>query len=197
MSADSEESGSEKQKRSMLVNELAALLDALRKLYAQISVKLWHRRMEPSPPSPLAGESADITGSLNGHIERSVSEARASSEPSPSADSPMESPAGFGTRHKEKRLLPGVRLFSGLSKYFKRRGGGAGYRRLGEKMRAETTRHINEALRLARRGDVQGAKVHTELAESAMKTASRYLPEEEYRAFQQDVETRLKAIVGR
>ena len=197
MSADGETSSPERGKRRLLVDELAALLDSLRTLYTQISAKLWHRRMQPPEPSPMAGDSADITGSLSGHIERSAAEARASSEPSPGADSSMERSGRSGTVHKKPRQSPTSRLFSGLSRYFRRRGGSAGYHRLGEKMRADTTRHINQALRLAKRGDARGAKVRAELAESAMKTASQYLPEEEYRTFKQHVESRLEEIVGR
>jgi hypothetical protein len=197
MSADGETPSPERGKRRLLVDELAALLDSLRTLYTQISAKLWHRRMQPPAPSAMAGESADIAGSLNGHIERAASEARVSSEASPGADSSMERSGQSVVGRENPLQIPGLRLFSGLARYFRRRGGSAGYQRLGEKMRANTTRHINQALRLAKRGDARGAKVRAELAESAMKTASQYLPEEEYRTFKQHVESRLEEIVGR
>lgn len=197
MSADGETPNPESGKGRLLAHELAALLDSLRRLYTRISAHLWQRRMQPPEASALAGESADIADSLSGHIERSAAEARASPESFADAQSARERSGRSGTIRKKPRQSPSFRLFDALSKHFKRSGGSAGYHRLGEKMRADTLRHINKALRLAKRGDTRGAKVHAGLAENAMKTASQYLPEEEYRAFKQDVEKRLKEIVGR
>ncbi len=194
MSTDGETPSPGSGKRNLLVNELAALLQSLRTLYTQVAAKIWHRRMQPPEPSALAGESPDIAGSLSGHIERTAAEAEASTEPSPDADGSMERSDAV---RKKSKLLPPSRLFSALSSRFKGKSGSVASPQLGEKMRADTTRHINKALRLAKDGDAQGAKVHAELAENAMKTASQYLPEEEYRTFKQDVETQLKEIAER
>ncbi len=192
MSADGETPSPERGKRRLLFNELAVLLDSLRTLYTRISAELWHRRTQPPAPSALVGESADIAASLSGHIERSAAEA--STETSPGVDGLTE--RSDAVRKKSKHL-PTSRLFSDLSSRFRGKGGSVASQHLGEKMRADTMRHINMALRLAKRGDARGAKVHAELAESAMKTASQYLPEEEYRVFKQDVETQLKDIAER
>ncbi len=192
MSTDGEAPSPGSGKRGLLVNELAALLQSLRTLYTQIAANLWHRRMQPPEPSAMAGESADIADSLSGHIERMAAEA--STEPSPGADGSTERSDAV---RKKSKLLPPSRLFSALSSRFRGKSGSVASQQLGEKMRADTMRHINKALRLAKGGDAQGAKVHAELAENAMKTASQYLPEEEYRTFKQDVETRLKEIAER
>ena len=195
MSTDAETPDPKRDERHGLAGELAALLDALQALYTQISTKLWHRRMEPPPPSALAGDSADITGALSGHIERTAAEAASGAIDNP-PEKPTEHPVKSVPAGGKKRPEPGMRLFSGFTRHLRRRGRGAGQRHLGEKLRADTLRHINDALRLARRGDAQGAKLRTELAESAMRTASNYLPEEEYLAFKQELEERLKGIVG-
>jgi hypothetical protein len=62
---------------------------------------------------------------------------------------------------------------------------------MAEKMRANTLDHLNRALILARLGQGDGARIHADLAETAMETAVRYMSQEEYRALEAEVERRL------
>jgi len=48
---------------------------------------------------------------------------------------------------------------------------------------------------LARKGDKFGAKLHVELAESAVHTASRFMTEEQYRCFEKNMMTRVESVV--
>ncbi len=66
-----------------------------------------------------------------------------------------------------------------------------------EKMEAKTMEYINKAMRLAKQGNAEGAKVNAELAESALKTVIEYMSEEEYQAFRKEVENRMQAIMGK
>jgi hypothetical protein len=52
-------------------------------------------------------------------------------------------------------------------------------------------RMARQALILARIGRGDGARIHADLAETAMETAARYMSEEEYCALEAEVERRL------
>jgi len=55
--------------------------------------------------------------------------------------------------------------------------------------------HINISLILAREGNTEGARLHIDLAESAMHTAGRFMSHEEYEIFEKKVEHRLESII--
>lgn len=65
---------------------------------------------------------------------------------------------------------------------------------MGEQMQHNTMDHINSALHLARKGDLQGARLHIDLAESAMHMAGRYLNHDEYETFEIKVQKRIEAL---
>lgn len=203
MSANTEKQSKKVGKRHFLTDELHALMNALQHLYLSISSKLVTRRIEPRAPSAMAGDSADIAASLDAHLgQQAEASQRALAERAAQVNGQAEQAiASEGEQHVKRHRPEGKRsglgLFGVLSKHF-RRGAAKGdaLASLGEKMKANTTDHINKALRLARQGNAQGAKMHAELAENAMKTASAYMPEDEYKAFKEMVENRLKSIIG-
>ena len=61
-------------------------------------------------------------------------------------------------------------------------------------MQAKTMAYINKSVRMSKLGKANAAKMYTELAENAMKTASEYMTEEEYRAFEQKVKEKLQSV---
>ena len=65
---------------------------------------------------------------------------------------------------------------------------------MGEQMQHNTMDHINSALHLARKGDLQGARLHIELAESAMHMGGRYMSHDEYAVFENKVHKRIDAL---
>ena len=56
--------------------------------------------------------------------------------------------------------------------------------------------HINISLILARAGNIEGARLHIDLAESAMHTAGRFMSHKEYEIFEKKVAHRLESIIG-
>jgi len=187
----------EAPKHRFRMTELRALLNALRDLYLSMGTRLLNKRMQPPSSSPTAGSNTNIADSMRNHIEQTAAQTATSEQSDPNADSPagVQATAGkaaSGGRNQEA-LRPG--LFDGLARRFRRnRQAGKLEPHLREKMRANTFAHINKSMRFARQGKSEAAKIHAELAESAMKTASEYMTEEEYRAFEQHVKEKLAAI---
>jgi hypothetical protein len=67
--------------------------------------------------------------------------------------------------------------------------------RVSEQLQSKTMEHINIALILAAEGNQDGVKLHIDLANSAMHTASRFMSHEEYKVFEEKVESRVQSIV--
>ena len=176
--------------------DLSSLIEALNALFLQISRRLLGHRLESHASSTDGGKSVDISYALNDHLKRVAAAAPkradenqeraetpgAAKMSEPSASQPVES--------------SGRSLLSGLSERLGRMGRRLSVQpHMGEKMQASTMDHINKALHLARQGNAQGAIMHTKLAESAMRTASEYMPEEAYEGFKEKVETKIAAIL--
>lgn len=171
--------------------DLASLIESLRLLFAQVSRRLLEHRLTERSPSSSTADSADISDALDNHLELTAADA-ASQEPESAAS---RSPAGEPKATSKAATVP-PGLFTALARRFRKRRWAVNQPHLGEKMRATTNDHINQALRLARSGNVQGAKLHTELAENAMKTASQYMSDEDFRAFKEKVEGRIRSILN-
>lgn len=66
----------------------------------------------------------------------------------------------------------------------------------GDKLMQSTWEHFHAAIRLARQGDVDAAKLHVELTNNALNEAAHYLPEPVYSRFSKDVIKALEDING-
>lgn len=67
----------------------------------------------------------------------------------------------------------------------------------GEKLMHSTWDHIHTSMRVARQGDVKTARLHVELASSALREAERYLSIEVFSSFAEEVMGTLNEINGR
>jgi hypothetical protein len=188
--------------RRFLIDELQALMDALRELSLRIGAHRVRQRISASRLSAPVGERVRIRESLEPHLEATAATVGARRDP------PRGASEGEGTvvapldaEAHPAEPVPGAgigRFFREVAVSLRRRRGIADFQpHLGEKMQATTIRHINRALSLAKQGNAAGAKVYAGLAESAMETAGRYMAAEEYRAFREEVESRLSSLVQR
>ena len=164
---------------------LSNLIRALRELSAQIFSRVLLGRMERRAGGAAAGSNALPIRAL---VAECVAEPAAVSG-SPAATEPVAE-APVGAQPPTREASPP--LVNDLSGRFARHRGQRGLDSLmAEKMRATTLEHLNRALILARRGQGDGARIHADLAETAMETAAKYMSEEEYRALESEVERRL------
>jgi hypothetical protein len=67
--------------------------------------------------------------------------------------------------------------------------------RISAQLQSKTMEHINIALILAAEGNQEGVRLHIDLANSAMHTASRFLSHKDYEVFEEKVENRLRSII--
>jgi len=68
--------------------------------------------------------------------------------------------------------------------------------RLANKLKQCVWDHVHTAHRYARSGDSETAKLHANIASSAIKTLSHYLPEAEYEAFYNEIDSELNLVAA-
>jgi len=82
-----------------------------------------------------------------------------------------------------------------LSKYFKARNNGSDlHPDIMEKLEHSTWEHLHTAVRYARQHENKNAKMHVDIACSACKELSHYMPEEQYKVFVTEIEKHMDAL---
>ena len=171
-------------------NTLQSLIEALHKLFLQIASHLKFRRIFHKPMGDAKG-NVDIWGKIGGFLEETPE--LSEEDLFHLQDEQIHSAHGNAKLHRPS-LHEGTEL-SELSKYYQQKVRVEQQPHMSEQMQRNTMDHINTALHLARKGDKQGARLHIELSESAMHTASRFMSHEEYAVFEKKIEARLQHIM--
>jgi hypothetical protein len=156
---------------------LRGLIDALHHLVITVSTRLRHTQIHRSPMGDARG-NYDIRGTLGSHVEKILSERQPHTNSRPKRE---------GTAKAEG--------FNQLSEHSKRQAVNQLLPSMNQQLQRTTMEHINISLILARAGNTEGARLHIDLAESAMHTAGRFMSHKEYEIFEKKVEHRLESII--
>ena len=184
MSGNGENSWPGGRKTGSVWAELKLLIDTLLGLQTQISTRLLAARQETRASSDTG--SGEVS-TLRDKLESSEEAAGLAPKPGHAIDENLAAAA------EDVPLRPNE-LSERLTDHHAERGSDHG---LGAKLRADTMDHLNRALLLAKQEHRDGAYVHAELAENAMRLASQHIPEPEYPAFREEVERRLEEAAHR
>ncbi|MCB1787250.1 MAG: hypothetical protein H6955_19310 [Chromatiaceae bacterium] len=168
---------------------LRDLIDFLHHLLLTVTSHMWHRRIRDK----TTGEPKDkheIWQKLAIHIEEMPVEER----PATAHAAETSKPAGAGLDASSVNVSPQTPERGELGRYYVQKTI-AGHPHIEETLKANTFEHINIACRIARQGNKKGAKVRIRLAEDAMHTASRFLSDQAYEDFRNEVERHLQSLV--
>ena len=170
---------------------LRGLIDYLHELIILIASKLRHSQVNQSPMSDAKGDY-NLWKTLGEHLEQvPVVEKHDVKRPKSAkgvhgSPIPRKNVANDATR-------PGPEL-NEIRDHNKQRAVRQ-QPRISQQLQSKTMEHINIALILAAEGNQDGVKLHIDLANNAMRTASRFMSHEEYEAFEEKVGSRVKSIV--
>ena len=170
-------------------NYLKSLLDSLHHLFLRVTGRLRQMHLLKSEMGEAKG-NADIWGRLGTFIK----ETPVSDEPD-ELISTVSRKSHVTTPEYHRVELEKGRSLSELGKYYQRKVRVEMQPHMSDQMRDSTMQHINTSLYLAKRGDQDGARLHIQLAESAMHTASRFMTHEKYAEFEAQVNERLESII--
>lgn len=172
----------------------ASLLSTLNQLYARVTRRLWRGRAQSYHEGIEQDLDTDINPLLDARLDKMKPVSTGNSQQRPqvevtpvtaSDDTPVESRPAASTQ--EISFVAGD-VLEGLTMHFKEGNGPSQLdREAGGKLKQSTWDHIHSALRLMRQGDAENARLHSKIANNAMKEAGHYLPADEYRAFVSEV----------
>jgi len=171
-------------------NFLSSIIESIHQLLLNISGKLRHQHIENSKMGDAKGD-VDIWGKIGTFLE-------ATPELSEADLLHLQDEHIHQSHQNEKLHRPSLQEgaeLSQLGKYYQQKVRVETHPHMSEQMQKNTMDHINTALHLARKGDQSGARLHIELAESAMHTAGRFMDHDDYRSFEEKIELRLQHIM--
>ena len=167
---------------------LRGLIDALHHLVITVSTRLRHTQIHRSPMGDAKG-NYDIRGTLGSHVEMILSERQPQTNSRPKREGTAKDPA------QHEGTVATAEGFNQLSEHSKRQAVNQLLPSMNQQLQRTTMEHINISLILARAGNIEGARLHIDLAESAMHTAGRFMSHKEYEIFEKKVEHRLESII--
>jgi hypothetical protein len=170
--------------------DLGALIEALRRLSLQLGDVLLNHRLRPVNHRRARDDGADIRSAIDRRLQRAGSQAN---RPGAGATDTDPGAPGVAPPDTDARDAPFPAVQSSdLSSHL--RGPGGVHLQLGESLQATTSEHVNKPSLAARRGDAAGARLHADLAQSAMRSASEHMPAAEYAAFKHSVAQWLQGL---
>lgn len=181
-----------------------SLLGDLKRLYSDITLSLFNKRMGLYNKGSHALTGHDVSARLSDHIEKLAAAEKAKPSPQPQSQ-PTQSPISAeaiqtdttDSGHTESsRSRPSVvgQIVTALSSHLK---GQASYEiqpQLSEKLKNSAWSHVHSALRYARQGDEVNAKLHVNIACNALKEAEHYISDEACDELSAEVEKLLEQI---
>jgi hypothetical protein len=173
--------------------EIKTLIGTLQQLYSRlVQFLIGTRRRAGSSNSGAAGAQG-IESLLSEHLEK-LAVASEKKGDSPAGDVSHETVGdgpGVGGRHP-RRSREGADAAPEFTQHFHDLGAGELVgASVGEKIKSRALEHMNKALLLARQGDRVNARLHADIANSAVKEAARFMTEGEYGEFVDLIKERL------
>ena len=173
---------------------LRDLIDYLHRLIIAISAKLRHMQIHRSPMGEAKGDY-DIWDKLGKHLQQVPVLVKHDAKP---RLTPKRAEKGRKqTVVMAKNVIPTDPELNEIREYNRTKVARRQQPHISDQLQSKTMEHINIALILAAEGNRDGAKLHIDLANSAMHTASRFMNHEDYKAFEVKVETRVRSIIDR
>lgn len=165
-------------------------MDSLHQLVIMISSRLRHTQIHGSAMGDAKG-SYDIGKKLRSHVEKISADKQPDTKSRTIRQAPVADP------NLQRGAPVTAEVSSQIAEHNKRNAASRLLPRMNEQLQSNTMEHINISLILAREGNTEGARLHINLAENAMHSASRFMSPEEYKIFEQQVERRLESIIDR
>lgn len=183
-------------------NQQNLLLNSIKELYSKMALRALHARMHSNSKTFKSNHYQDISEKLTRHIDHLTTIKEQNNKV---YEVPQGSKNTLGTsedcgsdydKHKTNNIknISSV-IYDGLSKYFKSSNTLESKQPyVGDKLKKSAWIHIHAALRSARQGDKKSAKLHSDIANSALKEASHFMPFEEYKVFCEQVTDALSDV---
>ena len=173
---------------------LRDLIDYLHHLIITISSKLHHSKMQRAPMGDAKGDY-DIWDKLGNHLEQVPVLEEHDTKPKPRVIPKRAQKGRTRPVVVANEAMPTGAELNELREHNRNKAAHQQQPHIRDQLQSKTMEHINIALILAAEGNQDGMKLHIDLANSAMQTASRFMSHEDYRVFEAKVESRVRSII--
>ena len=169
-----------------------SLFQVLQGLYEGLARRIYLQRSR----SYRSGVSGDHSGDVASQLEQYITRARPKLPPG------FAEPAGSGqpavsSKSTTARTHSVEALPNSLSRNFvSRHGAGAMETHLADKLKQSARDHLHSSIRLANSGDKVNARLHAGIMTSAVKEASHYMDDDQYRQFVGEIRAELDRAAG-
>jgi hypothetical protein len=173
--------------------EFKTLIGTLQALYSRLAQLVIGMRGQTGAKKGGGDSEQGVENLLSDRLEKlaAVSDRERRGSKGEATQGTLHSPPGVGAQRSRPSPTEGAAIPE-FTQHFHDRGAdelvGAS---VGEKIKSRALEHMNKALLLARKGDRENARLHADIANSAVKEAARYMTEEEYGKFVALVKERL------
>jgi hypothetical protein len=178
--------------------EIKTLIGTLQQLYSRLVEMIIGVRGRIGSTKGGGGSKQDVANLLSDRLDKlaAASEREGESSRGEQIGTDERNSPGVGEQRSHQRPSEGEAAPE-FTQHFHDRGAdelvGAS---VGEKIKSRALEHINKALLLARQGDRANARLHAEIANGAVKEASRFMTEGEYQEFVDLITERLSKFEG-
>ena len=175
-------------------NENHTLLKTLKELYNQLGALMTKIRFRSYRTVIKSDSTFNITSILNNQVEKLASESVITTPHIEPNEIIMQQPKGSLSKltikdqsDMEHKNVSGAE--SDFAKHLKlSKSSAVNHSYMGDKLKESAWEHIHSAIRFAKQGQVDKAKVHADIAGHAIEEAGHYLNHEEYSALVNRIE---------
>ena len=172
-----------------------SILERIKKLYTEFFLASLHNRIDSYHTSSGSDDHHRVGDALHKLIDKTSQHADKVHAVKAEKGTQYHTEPAPDTAKSRKIQDHKTSLFSmtmnGLSMYFKKHKRHEHDPEMTEKLQRCVWDHVHSAHRYARTGDASSAKLHANIATSAMKTLSHYMEDEEYSDFCGEVHEQL------
>ena len=172
-----------------------SILERIKKLYTELFLSSLHDRIDSYHTNSDTEHHHRVSDALHKLIDKTSEHAHEVHSVKAEKGSQYHTEGATSSAKSSKIHDHKTSIFSmtmnGLSMYFKKHKRHEHDPEMTEKLQRCVWDHVHSAHRYARTGDASSAKLHANIATSAMKTLSHYMEDEEYSDFCGEVHEQL------
>ena len=167
-------------------NENHTLLKTLKELYNQLGALMTKIRFRSYRTVIKSDSTFNITSILNNQVEKLASESVITTPHIEPNEIIMQQPKGSLSKSevKNQSVMKHKNLSGAESDFAKHlklsKSSEVSHSHMGDKLKESAWEHIHSAIRFAKQGQVDKAKVHADIAGHAIEEAGHYISHEEY-----------------
>lgn len=181
--------------------ELSSLIQSLQKLYSRMALFVLNYRTGHGKHRSVRHYNGDIASPLYEYIDRIVSHAQTRNEPGENNVTRFPTKESGATALRQSDSATSETsvstMSSELADYFKdRKSTTLLIPEVGKKLKNSTWKHLHEAIRYGRIGEIKNAKLHADLANGTLKEALQYMSREEFKEFLDEIEKKFDEVLA-